>query len=60
MPQKRFKPVTVKNATSKAKTGNVWTIFDTRTKQIWADPRNRVSNWFDVSWTCDNLNSREP
>lgn len=60
MPQKRFKPVTVKNATSKAKAEAVWTIFDTSTKKPWADPRNKVSNWFDVSLSCDTLNSREP
>lgn len=59
MAQKRFKPVLIKNATEKAKSARVWTVFDTQTKQPWADSRNRVSTWFDVAWTCDNLNSRE-
>lgn len=60
MPKKRFVPRTVKHATDKARTAEVWTVYDTSTKQPWSDHRNQVSNWFDVSRACDVLNSREP
>jgi len=55
----RYKPVTIKNATTRAKNLAVWIVYDTAIKGPWRDPRNQVSTWFDVKLSCNVLNGGE-